>query len=132
LRFYHELDPTYFSVTSDTFIGYVYNQFGLVNIADLAEGNGGAYPQLNAEFILSADPDLIFQACTKYCGETAESMAARPGWGAVAAIANGGVVELDDDIASRWGPRIVDFVRAVAEAVSAVAEGSAVGAGAGG
>jgi iron complex transport system substrate-binding protein len=132
LRFYHELDPTYFSVTSDTFIGYVYNRFGLVNIADLAEGNGGAYPQLNAEFIISADPDLIFQACTKYCGETAESMAARPGWDAVTAIADGGVVELDDDIASRWGPRIVDFVRSVAEAVTAVVEGSAVGAGAGG
>ncbi len=127
LRFYHELDPTYFSVTSDTFIGYVYNQFGLVNIADLAEGNGGAYPQLNAEFIISADPDLIFQACTKYCGETAETMSGRPGWDAISAIASGAVIELDDDIASRWGPRVVDFLRSVAEAIDEVASVDAAG-----
>ncbi|MGI8516589.1 MAG: ABC transporter substrate-binding protein, partial [Acidimicrobiia bacterium] len=28
------------------------------------------------------------------------------------------VIPLDDDVASRWGPRVVDFVRAVAEAVA--------------
>lgn len=122
LTYYHELDSTFFSITSDTFIGYVYGQLGLRSIADLAEGSGGQYPQLNAEFILSEDPDLIFQACTKYCGETAETMAARDGWGELSAIRNGLVIELDDDVASRWGPRIVDFYRQVAEAIAEVAE----------
>jgi iron complex transport system substrate-binding protein len=120
--YYHELDPTYFSVTSDTFIGYVYGQLGLRSIADLAEGSGGQYPQLNAEFIISSNPDLIFQACTKYCGETAASMAARPGWDAISAAADGLIFEMDDDVASRWGPRIVDYYRTVAEAVGAVVE----------
>jgi len=118
LTYYHELDPTYFSVTSDTFIGYVYGRLGLTSIADAAEGAGGGYPQLNAEFILDADPDLIFLACTKYCGETASSVAARPGWDALSAVAGGRVVEMDDDIASRWGPRIVDYYRAVAAAMA--------------
>jgi iron complex transport system substrate-binding protein len=118
LTYYHELDPTYFSVTSDTFIGYVYSQLGLRSIADLAEGSGGSYPQLNAEFILSADPDLMFQACNKYCGESAASMAARPGWGQLSAVTKGLIFEMDDDVASRWGPRIVDYYRAVAEAVA--------------
>lgn len=122
LTYYHELDPSFFSITSDTFIGYVYGQLGLRSIADLAEGSGGQYPQLNAEFILSEDPDLMFQACNKYCGETAETMAARDGWGQLSAIRNGLVIEVDDDVASRWGPRIVDFYRQVAEAVAAVAE----------
>ena len=81
LTYYHELDPNgYWSVTSDTFIGLVYTEAGLENIAD-AVGDGNPYPQLNAEFIVSADPDLIFLACTKYCGETPETVAARPGWG---------------------------------------------------
>lgn len=122
LTYYHELDPTYFSITSDTFIGYVYSQLGLRSIADLAEGSGGAYPQLNAEFILATDPDLIFQACTKYCAETAETMAARPGWDALSAIRDDLVFEMDDDVASRWGPRIVDYYREVAEAIALVAE----------
>jgi iron complex transport system substrate-binding protein len=121
LSVYHELDNTYFSVTSDTFIGQVYNRLGLRNIADEAETTGGPYPQLNAEFIISTNPDLIFLADTKCCRESAESVAARPGWQAIAAVANGGVVEMDDDIASRWGPRIVDYMRAVADAVQRVA-----------
>ena len=79
LTYYHELDDTYFSVTSDTFIGAVYAEIGLVNIADEV-GDGNPYPQLNSEFIIAENPDLIFLACTKYCGETAESVAERPGW----------------------------------------------------
>ena len=59
---------------------------GLQNIADQAEGDSGGYPQLNAEFIVSADPDLIFLADTICCGESAETVAARPGWDAIAAV----------------------------------------------
>ena len=120
LTYYHELDGSYFSVTSDTFIGSIYTMVGLRNIADLAETDGGPYPQLNAEFIIASDPDLIFLACTKYCGETAASVAARPGWADVTAVRDGGVIEMDDDIASRWGPRVVDYLRAVGDAVAGV------------
>ncbi len=117
LTYYHELDPNgYWSVTSDTFIGLVYSQAGLVNIAD-AVGEGNPYPQLSAEFIVDADPDLIFLACTKYCHETPETVAARPGWDALTAVAHGNVIPMDDDVASRWGPRIVDYVQQVGAAV---------------
>ena len=47
-------------------------------------------------------------------------MAARPGWDAIAAVQNGNVVGLDDDIASRWGPRLVEFIEAVSAAVATV------------
>jgi iron complex transport system substrate-binding protein len=127
LTYYHELDSSYFSATSDTFIGFVYSQLGLRNIADQVETSAGPYPQLNAEFIISADPDLIFLACTKYCGETAETVAARPGWGALTAVTAGGVVEMDDDIASRWGPRVVDYLRQASEAVNLVVAGQPAG-----
>lgn len=120
LSYYHELDPTFFSVTSETFIGQVYGLFGLTNIADTAEP-GNPYPQLNAEFIVQADPDLIFLADTTCCGETPETVGARDGWDGIAAVANGAVVTIDDDIASRWGPRIVDFIEAVSAAIQAVA-----------
>ena len=117
LTYYHELDDTYYSVTSSTFIGQLYSLVGLRNIADEAKGAGGGYPQLSAEYIVDADPDLIFLADTKCCEQTAASVAARPGWGEIAAVRNGAVVEVDDSLASRWGPRIVEFVRAVALAL---------------
>ncbi len=117
LSIYHELDPTLYSADSTTFIGELYSLLGLENIADTAEGDSGGFPQLNPEFIVSADPDLIFLADTKCCAETAETVAARPGWDAIAAVQNGEVFEMDDDVASRWGPRVVEYLRIVSEAV---------------
>lgn len=115
---YHELDPTFYSVASSTFIGSVYGLFGLENIADGAEGAAGGYPQLSAEFIVHADPDLIFLADSKCCDQDAETVADRPGWDQTEAVRNGGVVPLDDDIASRWGPRVADLLRVAADAVT--------------
>lgn len=117
LTYYHELDQTFYSVTSDTFIGEIYSLAGLENIADEAKG-GGNYPQLSAEFIIQADPDLIVLADTRCCGVTAEDVENRPGWDRLTAVRTGAIVEMDDDIASRWGPRVVDFLRIVVEALS--------------
>jgi iron complex transport system substrate-binding protein len=116
--YFHELDDTYFTATSKTFIGLVYAALGLENIADAADKDGTGYPQLSAEYIIKADPDLIFLADTKCCGQSAETVADRPGWDQITAVKNGGVVELDDDVASRWGPRVVDFFRIVADAMA--------------
>lgn len=118
LEYFHELDPSLFSVTSDTFIGQLYGLLGLRNVADQLETDAGAFPQLNAEFLVSADPQMVFLADTKCCGETAVTVAARPGWESISAVVNGAVFEMDDDIASRWGPRVVDYLRSVAEAVN--------------
>lgn len=119
--FYHELDATFYSVTSGTFIGHLYGLLGLENIADGVGGESGGYPQLSEEYILQEDPDLIFLADTICCGVSAETLPGRPGWDTLNAVKTGAVVELDDDIASRWGPRIVDHLKTVAGAVSALA-----------
>jgi iron complex transport system substrate-binding protein len=125
VTFYHELDDTYYSVTSSTFIGQLYSLVGLRNIADEAKGAGGGYPQLSAEYIIDADPDLIFLADTKCCGQSRKTGARRPGWDRIAAVRNGGVIPLDDDVASRWGPRVVEYLRQIAKAVAAVLEAQA-------
>jgi cobalamin transport system substrate-binding protein len=117
LTYYHELDTTLYSVTSKTFIGQVYGLFGLTNIADPADKDSGGYPQLSNEFILKANPDVIFLADTKCCKQDADTVAKRPGWANVKAVQDGNVVALDDDLASRWGPRVVDLARSVADAV---------------
>jgi iron complex transport system substrate-binding protein len=117
LTYYHELDNTYYSVASKAFIGQIYALAGLVSIADTADKSGTGYPQLSSEYIVSADPDLIFLADTKCCGQSAETVRARPGWSKMRAVTGNHVVALDDDIASRWGPRIVDLLRQVIQAV---------------
>jgi iron complex transport system substrate-binding protein len=118
---YHELGPDFFSATSETFIGSVYELFGLVNIADAAaEADAGGYPQLTGEYIVSESPDLIVLADTTCCGQTAATVSGRPGWGQIEAVQNGAIVEADDDIASRWGPRTVVFVELIAESLAGI------------
>jgi len=119
LTIFHEISDTLYSLDSTTLFGELYGLLGLRNIADSAEGDSGGYPELSAEFVVSADPDLIFLADTKCCGQSSETVAARDGWADMTAVQTGNVIELDDDVASRWGPRIVDFLQAVSDAVSA-------------
>jgi iron complex transport system substrate-binding protein len=117
LTYYHELDNTLFSVTSKTFIGEVYTMAGLANIADAADKDATGYPQLSAEYLVNTSPDLVFLADTKCCKESAKTFGARPGFDKIAAVKNGAVIELDDDIASRWGPRTPDLLEAVVNAL---------------
>jgi iron complex transport system substrate-binding protein len=121
LTFYEELSPDYYSATSKTFSGQVLKLLGLKDIADAADKSGSGYPKLSAEFIVAADPDLIVLADTKCCAETPAKVKARAGWSSIGAIRKGGVVGVSDDVASRWGPRIVDFMRIVAARARAVA-----------
>jgi iron complex transport system substrate-binding protein len=116
--YYHELDPLLYSASSATFAGALYGMLGLSNIADAAD-DGSGYPLLSAEYIVAEDPDLVFLADTKCCGESADTVAARPGWDTMGAVREGAIVELDDDIASRWGPRVVEFLEAIAAAIGA-------------
>ena len=115
LRVYHELDPTFYSASSSTFVGSVYELFGLENIADGAPDAAGGYPQLSAEYIVGQAPDLIVLADTVCCDQSADTVAQRPAFGTVPAVTEGRILEAGDDVASRWGPRVADFAEAIAD-----------------
>jgi iron complex transport system substrate-binding protein len=114
LKVFHELSPDYYTATSATFIGRLYKLFGFRNIADAADSSHTGYPQLSAEYIVKTNPDIVVLADSVCCGQTAATVGERPGWQNVAAVRKKRVVAVDDSVASRWGPRIVDFARVVA------------------
>ncbi|MGW0216764.1 ABC transporter substrate-binding protein [Micromonospora chokoriensis] len=122
LTYFHELGPELYSATSKTFIGSLYSKVGLTNIADQADADGknGGYPQLSQEFVVKANPDFVFLADSKCCQQNADSVKARSGWAGLTAVKNNQVIALDDDIASRWGPRVVDLLRVIIDAVAKV------------
>jgi len=116
--YFHEISTDYYTTSSSGFIGQIYGLFDLVNIADEAAAEAGTdFPQMSEEAILAADPQLVYTTS----GATADDVAARPGWDGVAAVVDGNVVVLDADVASRWGPRVVDFVETVADSLDDVA-----------
>ena len=116
LSVFHELSPDYYSATSATFIGRIYKLFGFKDIADAADSTNSGYPQLSAEYIVATNPQIVVLADSVCCGQTAGTVAARPGWQQVSAVQHHRVITVDDSIASRWGPRIVDFARVIATA----------------
>jgi iron complex transport system substrate-binding protein len=121
LTYYWELTANpYYSVTSSTFIGQILGLFGLKSIADAADkASDGGYPQLSPEYIVKAQPQIIFLADNQAAdgGQTPAVVAKRPGWSAIPAVKNGEVIGLNDDIASRWGPRLPQLVEQIAQAV---------------
>ena len=119
LAYFHEIDSTLYTATSATFVGQLYALLGLENIADPADEEGWGYPQLSPEYILDADPDIIFLNDAQW-GESVETLAARPAWGSLSAVINGHVIDLDET-AGRWGPRVVDFLTGVASALEGLA-----------
>ena len=121
VRYYYELDNTFYSASSKTFIGALMSALGMYNIADKVDNSKTAgYPQLTPEFILQENPDVIFLADSKCCQQNADTVKARPGWSDIRAVKEGRVVALDDDIASRWGPRVLDLMQTILQAISGI------------
>lgn len=118
--YYYEVGiAPYYSVTSSTFVGHLLALLGLRSIADAVKGAAasGGYPELNPEFIVKADPDYIFLADTVCCHQSAATVAARPGWSVLSAVEHDRILGLNDNIASRWGPRVVILLRDVAREI---------------
>ena len=111
-RVYHELDDTYYSASSGSFIGDVYRLLKAQNIA--GDGGGVAYPQLTQEAIIAGNPQAIILADEAF-GTTADSVKARPGWANIDAVKNGKIFGVDPNVISRPGPRIVDALEQVAK-----------------
>lgn len=124
VTYYHEISSDFYTATSSTFFGEIYALFGMVNIADSADADGSAfgYPQISSEYIVTSNPDIIFLANVLY-GESAETVAERPGWDVMTAVQSGHIAELDSDVASRGGPRIVEFAGSVADSLADYATG---------
>ena len=118
LSVYHELTPDFYSASSASFVGKLYRALGLENIADEADGAGTGFPQLSAEYIVASSPDLIVLADSICCGQRPSTVAARPGWDRISAVRTGSIVRVHDSIASRWGPRLVNFFRAMSRALA--------------
>jgi iron complex transport system substrate-binding protein len=119
--YYWELSASpFYSAASSTFIGQVVGLFGLKNIADAASKPAdGGYPQLSQEYIVKARPQIIFLADNQPAsgGQSPAVVAKRPGWSGIPAVRDHEIIGLNDDVASRWGPRLPLLVGQIATAI---------------
>jgi cobalamin transport system substrate-binding protein len=121
LTYYWELSAKpFYSVTSKTFIGQIVGLFGLKNVADAADkASDGGYPELSEEYIVAARPQVIFLADNEPAsgGQNPAVVAGRAGWSVIPAVKDHKIIGLNDDVASRWGPRLPRLVAQIAQAV---------------
>jgi iron complex transport system substrate-binding protein len=108
--FFHEIDNTLFTIGPGSF---QHEAYALLKARNIAEETGEAFPKMSNEAVIAADPEVITLADAEF-GESAETVAARPGWDAISAVVNGRVVPVNDDLLSRPGPRVVDGVMELA------------------
>jgi iron complex transport system substrate-binding protein len=108
------------------FEGAIYTAGSGSFLASLLETAGGEpitgdalSTSIQLEDLVAADPELILLGDASYDPSiSAESVAARPGWGTMTAVADGRVVPVAEDIViTRPGPRIVDGLEALARAI---------------
>tara|TARA_Y200000002_G_scaffold2613_1_gene2462 strand:- start:157 stop:984 length:828 start_codon:yes stop_codon:yes gene_type:complete len=104
---YHELDENYYSPSTWSFLGNIYDILGFKNIADEADTAKTGYPKLSAEYIMVSNPDIIVTSGLKNNKQL--KFASRAGWNTIKAVQNEAIISVEPDIAGRWGPRLIDF-----------------------
>ena len=112
-RVFFELSAELYTVAPDTFVGGMLSTLKAHNVA---AGAPTSFPQLSAEAVIDADPEVVLLADAEF-GESLASLAARPGWAGVSAVVNGRVYAIDPDTTNRPGPRIADGIEAIARAL---------------
>ena len=107
---FYELSDGLFTVAPGTFVG---GTLLLVKARNIAEGAESAFPQLTAEAVIEANPQVVLLADAEF-GGSLEALQGRPGWDVIDAVVNERVYPVDPDIGNRPGPRIVDAIEQVA------------------
>lgn len=113
LRVYFEVDSGPYAAGESSHIGELLARLGERNIVPASLGS---VPKLNPEFVVRADPQVIFIDVAE-----ATAMQARPGWSRIAAVREGHVCALSreqGDAVARPGPRLDDAARVLAECLA--------------
>ena len=115
---YHEIGYSYgiYSVNGDSLIGEIYNQLGIINIAENVEDPfESGFPALNEEFVLEANPDFVIVGHSDYLNK---DLSTRAGWEAINAVQNENVYFLDENLANNWGTTTVQLVSELSNSFS--------------
>ncbi|MGE5333986.1 MAG: ABC transporter substrate-binding protein [Nitrososphaerota archaeon] len=116
-RVYMEISftpPPPYVVGGGSFANDVLRDAGGSNIFAARTENGG-YPAVSVESIIAANPQVIILAEDPQYGGDPKQVSQRPGWSAIAAVQAHRVYDINPDIVSRPGPRLVDAIEQVAK-----------------
>lgn len=82
--------------------------------SNIAHNETPEYLAVGPEFVVSKDPDIIIYTVGASVTTTKADITSRPGWSNIDAVINDRILTADDNLVSRYGPRIVDGLEALA------------------
>lgn len=106
VRVYVEVSPTPHGASESSFIGETLTRMGVANILPASMG---PFPQVNPEFVVLAQPDVIMVGDSSRGG-----LLKRPGWASLSAIQQQRVcawTSAESDMLVRAGPRMAEGAR---------------------
>lgn len=113
LKVFVEVDPNLFTPGKGTFLDQLVTMAGGINIA----GDVNDWAQYSSEQVISKNPQVIFDTYSYYQKDAKEGILSRQGWQNIEAVKNKRVIDLDSDMVTRPGPRIVDGLESIAKAL---------------
>ncbi len=118
-RVYFEVSPAPYGASEASFIGETLQRMGVANILPASLG---PFPQINPEFVVRAQPDVIM------AGDSSRaSMLQRPGWPQMRAVREGRLCVFTPeqaDMLVRAGPRMAEGARLMAQCLNRAAGGT--------
>lgn len=114
--FYEVWHEPLMSASQNTLIGELITLSGGENIIG---ASADLYPMINEEIILDKNPDIMMHSYGHGDNEnpTVEQILNRPGWQHLNFVQNKKVVGLEANLVNRYGPRSVDALELVAQAI---------------
>jgi iron complex transport system substrate-binding protein len=85
--------------------------------ANIASNASNEYPELTPEFIIAQNPQVIVYTVGPMTTTTASDFATRSGWSITFAVSHDKIYSIDDNLVSRYGPRVVDGLEQLAEII---------------
>jgi iron complex transport system substrate-binding protein len=96
-----------------TFVDMLISKAGGQNVGAALSGS---WAQISVEELLVQNPEIILLGDAAY-GMTPEQVAARTGWGDIAAVKDNKIYTFNDDLVSLAGPRLVDGLETIAQLI---------------
>jgi len=114
--FYEVWHEPLMCASDKTLIGELINLSGGENII---HSSNELYPMINEEIILEKNPDIMMHSYGHGDNKnpTPEQILNRPGWQHLNFVQNKKVFALDANLANRYGPRSVDALELIAQAI---------------
>ncbi|MBP2242420.1 iron complex transport system substrate-binding protein [Cytobacillus eiseniae] len=104
--------PEIFAVGSDTFMNEMLHIIHADNVVTEA-----GWMQLDSEAVIERNPDVIITTHGFYTEDPIGNVLGRDGWQDITAVKNKQVVDVDSDMVTRTGPRLVEGVEELAKAI---------------